>query len=39
MFEEIADEAFIEERPDNEAMIEDVSDDKKKNSTIAKTQQ
>ena len=28
MFEEIADEAFIEERPDSEAMIEEVSDDK-----------
>lgn len=27
MFEEIADEAFIEERPDNEAMIEEVSDE------------
>lgn len=27
MFEEIADEAFIQERPDNEAMIEEVADE------------
>lgn len=27
MFEEITDEAYIEERPDNEAMIEEVSDE------------